>query len=63
MVLDEAAWAYHPDPTVDVAATPAYLNPADWDVGYYELADRVQPTSSPHRVQCGDDICIIGLFH
>lgn len=63
MVLDEAIWAYHPDLTVDVAVTPAYLNPSEWDVGYYELADRVQPSSTPHRVQWGDDICIIGLFH
>jgi hypothetical protein len=63
MGLDEAVWAFHPDPTVDVAVTLAYLDPKDWDVGYYELADRVKPSSSPHRVQYGDDICIVGLFH
>jgi len=56
-------WAFHPDPSVDVAVTPAYLNPADWDVAYYELADRVQPGSSPYRVIGGDEICIVGLFH
>jgi hypothetical protein len=46
-----------------VAVTPAYLNPANWDVAYYELGDRVQPSSSSYRVLCGDDICIVGLFH
>src|SRR5262249_28267813 len=49
MRFEEAAWAYHPDPTVDVAVIPAYLDPSDWDVGYYELADRVKPSSTPHR--------------
>jgi hypothetical protein len=63
VVLDDVRWAYHPDPSVDVAVTPSYLNPADWDVAYYNLADRVQPSSSPYRVQHGDDICIVGLFH
>ena len=63
MELDEIYWAYHSDRTVDVAVTPAYLDPAEWDVAYYELADRVQPSSSQNRVQWGDDICIVGLFH
>lgn len=63
MQLEGSIWAYHPDRAVDVAVAPAYLDPKDWDVGYYELADRVQPSSSPYRVQCGDDICIVGLFH
>lgn len=45
--VDDIFWAYHPDPLVDVAVTPAYLNPADWDVGYYDLANRVQPTAQP----------------
>jgi hypothetical protein len=63
MMLDNVTWAFHEDRSVDVAVTPAYLDPADWDVGYYNLADRVIPTSSPYRVQCGDDVCIVGLFH
>jgi hypothetical protein len=61
--MDGSVCGFHPDSTVDVAVMPAYLNPADWDVAYYELADRVQPTSTPHRVMAGDDICIVGLFH
>lgn len=63
MLLDEVNWFYHPDPAVDVAVTPAYLHPKDWDVAYYTLADRVRPDSSEFRVCCGDDIAIVGLFH
>ncbi len=60
--LDDVTWAYHPDPTVDVAVTLAYLDPKDWDIAYYSLADRIQITR-PNRVQWGDEICIVGLFH
>jgi hypothetical protein len=56
-------WAYHTDETVDVAVTPAFINPNEFDVAYYNLADLVRPSDSPYRVQCGDPICIVGLFH
>jgi hypothetical protein len=60
--VDSIFWAYHPDRNVDVAVTPCYLNPAEYDVAYYELADRVRPNESPFRVQCGDPISIVGVF-
>jgi hypothetical protein len=58
-------WAYHTDETVDVAVTPTFglINQNDFDVAYYNLADLVRPSVSPYRVQCGDPICIVGLFH
>jgi hypothetical protein len=63
LLMDDAVWGFHPDATVDIAVAPAYLNPTEWDVAYYPLADMVQPSSSPFRVQWGDDISIVGLFH
>jgi hypothetical protein len=58
-------WAYHTDETVDVAVTPTsvVLHPNEFDVVYYDLADLVRPSAHPYRVQCGDPICIVGLFH
>jgi hypothetical protein len=61
--IDEIEWAFHPDPTVDVAVTGLNLGGPDFDLAYYNLADMVIPTSSAFRVQCGDPICIVGLFH
>jgi len=61
--VDGVTWAYHPDKNVDVAVTLAYLDPQDFDVAFYNLADCVQRAASPFRVQCGDPICIVGLFH
>jgi hypothetical protein len=58
-------WAYHTDETVDVAVTPTpgVINQNEFDVAYYDLADLVRPSAAPYRVQCGDPICIVGLFH
>jgi hypothetical protein len=58
-------WAYHTDETVDVAVTPTFglINQNEFDVAYYNLADLVRPSAAPYRVQCGDPICIVGLFH
>jgi hypothetical protein len=58
-------WAYHPDETVDVAVTPTFglIDQNEFDVAYYNLADLVRPSATPYRVQCGDPICIVGLFH
>jgi hypothetical protein len=56
-------WAYHTDETVDVAVTPCSINQNEFDVAYYNLADLVRPSAAPYRVQCGDPICIVGLFH
>jgi hypothetical protein len=58
-------WAYHTDETVDVAVTPTlpFIHPTKYDVAYYDLADLVRPSDNPYRVQCGDPICIVGLFH
>ena len=61
--IDEIKWSYHPDPTVDVAVTGPKLSRPDFDIAYYNLADLVVPSSSEFRVQCGDPICIVGLFH
>jgi hypothetical protein len=61
--IDEIEWAFHPDPTVDVAITSLNLGASDFDLAYYNLADMVIPSSSPYRVQWGDPICIVGLFH
>jgi len=56
-------WAYHTDETVDVAVTPCNIDQNEFDVVYYNLADLVRPSAAPFRVQCGDPICIVGLFH
>jgi hypothetical protein len=56
-------WAYHTDETVDVAVTPCSISQNEFDVAYYNLADLVRPNANPYRVQCGDPICIVGLFH
>jgi hypothetical protein len=63
LTIDEIFWAYHPDPNVDVAVTTCNINPQDFDVAYYNIFELVRPDSSPFRVQCGDSICIVGLFH
>jgi S1-C subfamily serine protease len=63
LLLDAVTWAFHADPAVDVAVTPAHLDPAHWEVAYYNLSDRVQPSATPYRVQWGDFIYVIGLFH
>jgi hypothetical protein len=58
-------WAYHTDETVDVAVTPTtgIINQNEFDVAFYDLADLVRPSAALYRVQCGDPICIVGLFH
>jgi len=56
-------WAYHTDESVDVAVTPCHIDQNEFDVAYYNLADLVRPSAAPFRVQCGDPICIVGLFH
>lgn len=60
--MDDVIWTYHPDPDVDVAVMPCNISQDDYDVGYYNLLDLVTRDSGPFRVQCGDPICIIGLF-
>jgi hypothetical protein len=61
--VDDIYWAFHSDTAVDVAVTPCNISPTQFDVAYYNLTDLVRPSSSPFRVQCGDPICIVGLFH
>jgi hypothetical protein len=61
--IDEIKWAYHPDHTVDVAVTGLSLAGPEFDISYYNLEDMVVPRSSEFRVQCGDPICLVGLFH
>lgn len=63
ILIDEIEWSYHPDPTVDVAVTGLNLAPPEFDLSYYNLGDLVIPETSPFRVQCGDPICVVGLFH
>ncbi len=62
--LHDVVWSYPKDRRIDIAATPCYLNPADWDVAYLSLNDMVNRRSAeqPFRVQCGDPISISGLF-
>jgi len=43
--------------------TPCPISQNEFDVVYYNLADLVRPSATPYRVQCGDSICIVGLFH
>jgi hypothetical protein len=61
--VKDVYWAYHTDKTVDVAVTPCSISQNEFDVAYYNLADLVRPSAAPYRVQCGDPICIVGLFH
>jgi hypothetical protein len=64
--VQDIHWSYHPDPTVDLAAT-VFVFPAEiYDAIYFPLRgrhfeneDRIAPASA---VICGDEIAIVGLF-
>jgi hypothetical protein len=59
--FDAINWFYHPDKTVDLAATFFLLGEDGFDVKYY-LMDSPGPNSSNYAVCCGDPISIVGLF-
>jgi hypothetical protein len=61
--IDEIFWAYHPDPSVDVAVTTCSISVQDYDVTYLDISEHVNPGRDSFRVVCGDPISIIGLFH
>jgi hypothetical protein len=62
-IITEAPWRFHPDETVDVAASPITI-PADADQVFYELEDDnvVDYEKINNDVICGDIINIVGLF-
>lgn len=53
-------WRYHPDPTVDLAATIYPLDANVYDVCYFNV-NLVQP-SLHGEVMCGDPVALVGLF-
>ncbi len=60
--IDSIYWAYHPDKTVDVAASPCLIDDKQFDVRYYDLEDHVKRDAHEFRVRCGDPINVVGLF-
>lgn len=67
--IESADWAYHPDPTVDLAVAHLSLNGKIFDIIYYPLRDkffvnedRIAKHGDPSDVLCGDPVSIIGLF-
>jgi hypothetical protein len=56
--IPDACWQYHPDSTVDVAATAFALNANVYD----HLTMPLSLVVNPSKVACGDRIHIIGLF-
>lgn len=67
--IESAEWAYHPDPTVDLAVANLSLSGKIFDIIYYPLRDkffgnedRVAKYGTPNNVICGDPVSIIGLF-
>jgi hypothetical protein len=57
-------WAYHPDETVDLAATQFILPSHTFDAIYYRLESgtTVLGEEARSRVFCGEPISLIGLF-
>jgi hypothetical protein len=69
MKIEQADWAYHPDPTVDLAVANLSFSGAFFDIIYWPLRDkffgdedRVAKFGGPNDVLCGDPVSIIGLF-
>jgi hypothetical protein len=67
--VESADWAFHPDPTVDLAAINFSLSGKIYETIYYPLKDpsygpddRIAKYGSPNAVICGDPISIVGLF-
>jgi hypothetical protein len=69
--IEEASWAYHPDPTVDIAVANLSLSGKVFDIIYFPLRDekffgkgedRIAKYGGPNEVLCGDPVSIIGLF-
>jgi hypothetical protein len=68
--VEKATWAYHPDPTVDLAVSNLSLSGKIFDIIYYPLRDkpffgeddRIANFGGPNDVLCGDPVSIIGLF-
>lgn len=68
--IERAEWAYHSDPTVDLAVAHLSLDGSLFDIIYYPLKDkpffgdqdRVATVGTPDAVLCGDPVSIIGLF-
>jgi hypothetical protein len=55
---DQAYWQYHPDTTVDIAATMIGLNARHFD----HLTLPLEKRTKPDDVGCGQRVHIIGLF-
>ncbi|MGO9698809.1 MAG: hypothetical protein ACLPX7_06050 [Xanthobacteraceae bacterium] len=57
-------WAFHPDPTVDVASVCFVLPAHTFDVIYYRLdaSTTVLGEAAVKRVFCGEPVSLIGLF-
>lgn len=57
--VDHVEWAYHPDKTVDLAATDFYFGP-DVDHASYALEGTLNRMT--YKAHCGDPVNIVGLF-
>jgi len=54
-------WSYHPDESVDIAATVLPLDASVYDVAYFNLRKLIQIYDAD-RVMCGGPVCLAGLF-
>jgi hypothetical protein len=64
MPADDVKWRYHPDSSVDLAATFLFLPGDVFDHEYLDIEKSlVAPDVPPHKnVECGDLVHIVGLF-
>lgn len=60
--IDHIEWSYHPDETVDLAATPFGFPPMTFDHIFYDLDNNVFDYRIPLQVVCGDAVSLVGLF-
>lgn len=59
--IEHVDWAYPKDDRIDLAATPFSIGD-EFDQIYFGLKEGILDFSHQHAVQCGDRVCITGLF-
>ena len=54
-------WHHHPDPKVDVSATPVKYDPS-MDVSAFDIEDCFDESHNPENIGLGDEVFFAGLF-
>jgi hypothetical protein len=63
LAVEESEWAYHPDPSVDLAAAIFWLDGRVFDHAFFDI-EKSMARAGEHGslVRCGDIASIVGLF-